>query len=276
MGNTIPNPTTKVSYLYESVNDIIMQSMYSSISKAECNAQLFQKQNIIISDVTLSNCDLNINQYANVLCNLVAFFDQNFNNPSDTNGAKILSFVNQTVDKFTASSDPVIKNFLNVVKERNQNRSINLDVNAYIKNSINQNINVNDFKSCSSSVFVVQDQQVIINDSSCKDGKININQTAIIQDYAKCIFGGILNAIMVEPSFRDILRTFNNGIQNSNDLVFGPLPDVCYTRPKVSKQVNDQGSLDPNIKLLTDTVGISSIALAIFFLVCLIIVIIRM
>lgn len=274
MGNTVPNKSTKLSYLYEAANDIIVKTMYTSVANAECNAQVYQNQTVILSDLTLSNCSLNINQYATVLCNLVAFFEQNFNNPTDTSGTNILSFVSKVVDDFASSTDPVIKNFTDVVNKRNKDRSVNLDAKTYIKNTILQNINISDFKSCSSDVFVVQDQKVIINASMCKDGKIEINQSAVIQNYASCIFGGILNAITVEPSFRDILRTYNNNISGAPDQVFGPIPDTCYTRTKVdSTEVVKE--IDPNIKLIADGFGIFSIALIIAVLCIILIIVIK-
>lgn len=274
MGNTVPNKTSKLSYLYESSSDIITQSIYSSVSKAECNIQLFQKQNITLTDVTLTNCSLNINQYANVLCNLVAFFDQNFNNPTDAQGTKIRGFVSDAVDKFTNSTDPVIQNFVDVITKRNRDRSINMNANSYIKNTINQNINVQDFKSCSSNIFVVQDQNIVINQSACKNGKIDIDQTAVIQDYTKCIMGGIINALAVEPSFRDVMRTFNNDISGAPDQVFGEIPDVCIS--KSVSAIEDEARVDPNIQIIANALGLVTMAIFIGLIMALIIIIIRL
>jgi hypothetical protein len=268
MGNTVPNPTAKLSYLYESFNDIVIQNMYSSMAIAECEVTAFQNQKIIISDVSLNNCSLNINQYANVLCNLMAFFSQTFNNSSDETG-QILAFISKTVESFTSSPDPVIAQFKDIADKTMKNRSIDMDINTYLKNSIYKNINVQDFKSCRSNVFVVQDQDIQINQSKCVNGKIEIDQTAVVQDYAKCIMGGLMNAISAEPSFRDILRNFNNDISGAPDQVFGEIPSICFNRD--GSPISAEPDVDPNIKLIANAVSVFGIF---FFLAILIIFIV--
>lgn len=243
MGNTVSSNTTKLSYLYESCNDIFMQQMYSSVSKATCDIKSFQDQRVVISDAKLKNCKININQYTNALCNLVGLFNNTINND-----AEIRSFVQSTVSSILNSTDNVIQSFIDTVGTKLPPGTV--DTKAYIKNTVSKNLQVRNFASCTSSVFSVQKQTVILDGVPCIDGQITIDQSAVIKDYAKCFFLNVLDSALQDPVIRRGLRSFNDGIDESGDKVYGPLPDVCYS------SVKNTNSTDSSVKkttIITDT-----------------------
>ena len=244
MGNLTSSPSTKLSYLYEQTTDIFVEQMYSEVAKASCDIQAFQNQRVVISDANLKNCKINISQFTNATCNLLAVF----NSTMENQGAGLDAFIDKAVTTALNSQDPVMQKFLDIVNSNLPDGQT--DAKTYIKNTIQVNKRISNFSSCSSNVFTVQNQNIFLNEVTCENGTVKIDQSAIITEYAKCFFNGALGALASTPNFRKIIRLFNGDLSATDDEVYGPLPDICYSalKPGTDNPDNPATPITPEIQ----------------------------
>ena len=236
MGNTTSGvkETPKLKLLNDSLKDMSFNVVNTVFQEAIQNTNIEQSQNIVLDNLTLTNCSLNFSQQAKVKQELNAIF---ISLPTSPN--QIFSMMSEIINQIVDFQTGVVNEFLGVAKS-----SLNCITDSELKLKLNSILKVNIqssvVQSCISNIDIRQRQNIIFQNVKCTGGSINVDQTAIVNSVSNCLFSAISNSISNDTRIKTAIRKYNGEYnknylsqsigEDSNDLPLIINDDMCNSR----------------------------------------------
>ena len=228
MGNQQSSFTKSLIEEYNSNLTNLMMN-YSSSNTSNCQTN----QQITLDDLSVDGCDFNMNQMAQVVCNL----EQSF---SGTNSTVLSNMLQTAIDQSASSGSDSAQGFL-ATSVSTQNSMT--DMSSYIKNVIETNVDVNLTTTCIANSTISQD--MILKNASfiCRPGgkKIDFSQNAQLSQFASCMTSTVVDLLKNDTKITDVISKAE------------------------SKNTSKQAGLDDLMKALTGPLIIIAIVLIVFF-----------
>lgn len=205
MGNiesTIKN-SPKVKQLQDVVNNMTVSYVNETIQTAKQQIDVSQVQNIDLNDMNLTNCSVSVDQQAKIKAELNAVF---ISLPSSK--TQFYEMVANIINTIVDNQEGIVRNFLTITKQ-NLDCYTDAELKMKLKSIVNINIQSKTTQSCEQSIMVNQKQNVFLSNVTCTDSSININQSAIVNSVANCLFSAISNNLIKDNRIKTSLRQFN-------------------------------------------------------------------
>jgi len=234
MGNVSSRqPTNKLNLLVEETKDFSFNISSNISQQAEQMILTSQSQTVNINLESIQGCTIEIGQSANIMAKQTAVFKAVFTNPRELL-KQLTSGPNSLLGQAMSSSSTVMQDFLNTAK-KTLGANSNADLRSKMTTILKVNIDQNSIQKCSQNIFTNQEQRVNILGKMCKDSKIKISQTTIVDAAQDCMFEIAQNALMEDPAMRLAVREFNGDYNPAllNELdASAKLPDACFNAAK--------------------------------------------
>ena len=234
MGNVSSRqPTNKLNLLVEETKDFSFNISSNISQQAEQMILTSQSQTVNINLESIQGCTIEVGQSANIMAKQTAVFKAVFTNPRELL-KQLTSGPNSLLGQAMNSSSTVMQDFLNTAN-KTLGTNNNADLRAKMTTILKVNIDQNSIQKCSQNIFTNQEQRVNILGKMCKDSKIKISQTTIVDAAQDCMFEIAQNALMEDPAMRLAVREFNGDYNPAllNELdASAKLPDACFNAAK--------------------------------------------
>lgn len=240
MGN-VPStaPTNKLKVLSQEFNDFSANISSRITMEASQDIAVNQTQNIVMNNMTLKGCDVNVSQKAQVMAKQVATFKAVLSNPKKL-VQQITQGPNSMFGQAVSSTSPVMKDFLSNARQ-SMGANDNVSLQKTVSNIVRMNINQEAIMKATQKISVNQNQNVFLDGSVCEGGKINIDQSAIVDAFQNVVFTVMTDSVMGDPRMRRAVRQFN-GEYNQGTLdeqidKNAKLPEACFGQGKDDREV---------------------------------------
>ena len=156
--------------LNEEVNDFSANITSNILAEATQNVVVNQEQNLVIKNSKFTNCDVSLQQEADVTAKQVAVFKVFLSNPRQVL-KKLTEGPNSMFGQAFNSKSPVMNQFLDTAKT-NFGVSTNAELRQKMTNIMKLNISQNAIMKATQNVMVNQTQNVFLDNIDCTGSKI--------------------------------------------------------------------------------------------------------
>jgi hypothetical protein len=239
MGNISTRPVSKkIQMLNEEVNDVSANITSNIIAEATQNIAVNQEQNIVIKNATFTNCDVSLQQEADVTAKQIAVFKVFLSNPRQVL-KKLTQGPNSMFGQVFDSKSPVMNQFLDTARS-NFGVSTNAELRQKMTNIMKLNISQNAIAKATQNIMVNQTQNVFMDGIKCEGSKINITQKAVVDATQNVMVQIVMNAMSSNPQFRQTVRQmngdYNKDLMNEEIDTGVEIPAACMDDLKPSQR----------------------------------------
>ncbi len=239
MGNVSTRPVSKkIQMLNEEVNDVSANITSNIIAEATQNIAVNQEQNIVIKNATFTNCDVSLQQEADVTAKQIAVFKVFLSNPRQVL-KKLTQGPNSMFGQVFDSKSPVMNQFLDTARS-NFGVSTNAELRQKMTNIMKLNISQNAIAKATQNIMVNQTQNVFMDGIKCEGSRINITQKAVVDATQNVMVQIVMNAMSSNPQFRQTVRQmngdYNKDLMNEEIDAGTDMPEACMDDLKPSQR----------------------------------------
>jgi len=206
MGNQQSNES-----IMKTTNDIINKNITNvvnnTLNQTNQNCSGTQDINVIFGPKsrTLPGCPVNVGQNMTINCKAQSYFSQQ----SDQT---LKSQVDTALDNTLNSNQASESASLSLVPYNSQNNSNRQEINNYIKNIVERNLNSNATNQCLAIAKAAQNGKFEFN-GIC-NAPINFTQDMLIQQYTNCIASNVNKIITDDTTIQKLANTTASSQEN--------------------------------------------------------------
>jgi hypothetical protein len=237
MSNITTRPLSKkTEMIFEEMNDFSANITSKILAEATQNISVVQEQNLVIKNSVFINCNVTLQQQAEVTAKQIAVFKVFLSNPRQVL-KKLTQGPNSLLGQMFNSTSPVMNEFLDTARS-NYGVSTNAELKQRMTNIMKMNISQTAIAKATQNIMVNQKQNVLLDNIQCTGGQINIKQEAVVNAVQNVMVQIAMNSLSSDPKFRQTIRQFNGDYNKdllNEEIDAGvQIPEVCMNDLKTT------------------------------------------